>query len=169
MLTVVWNTRGFHLIDVMPRGEKFSARYFIDKNLTPICAQLIPTGRHKLVIHADNSQCHNAKVVLDFMSQNQAKSAPHLPYSPDLPPSDFSFLVISNENPEAPFFRPLTSYSVQYAGYRMISHLRGYVIFSTNRLTVANKSSQQKGITLRKNTCTLSLCSNSAQPGSYCI
>jgi hypothetical protein len=52
MLTVVWNTRGFHLVDAIPRGEKFSAWYFIDNILTPICVQLIPTGRRKLVIQA---------------------------------------------------------------------------------------------------------------------
>jgi hypothetical protein len=68
MLTVVRNTKGFHLIDAMTRGEKFNAWYFINQILTPICAQLSPTGRHKLVIHADNSRCHSAKLVLDFIS-----------------------------------------------------------------------------------------------------
>jgi hypothetical protein len=94
MLTALWNTRGFDLIGAMSRGEKFSTWYLIDKILTPICAQMIPTGRRKLVIHADNSQRHTAKVVLDFMSQNQAKFSPHPPYFPDLVPSDFSVLVI---------------------------------------------------------------------------
>jgi transposase len=89
MLTIVWNTRGFHVIDAMPRGETFSARYYIDHILTPICRRLIPTGRRKLVIHADNSRCHTAKVVLDFVSQNGVRVAPHPPYSPDIAPSDF--------------------------------------------------------------------------------
>jgi hypothetical protein len=88
MLTVIWNTRSFPVIDAMPRGEKFSTRYFIDKILT-ICVYLIPTGRRKLVIHACNSRRYNAKVVPDFMSQEQAKSATHPQYSPDLAPSDF--------------------------------------------------------------------------------
>jgi hypothetical protein len=86
--------RGFHLINAMPRGEKFSGRYFIDKIVVSICAQLIPTGRYKLVIHADSSRYHNAKMVLDFMSQKQAQFAPHPPYSPGFAPSDFSLLVI---------------------------------------------------------------------------
>jgi hypothetical protein len=68
-LTFVWNKIGFHVIDAMPKGEKYSARYFIDKILTPICGGLIPHGTRKLVIHADNSRCHNAKVVLESMSQ----------------------------------------------------------------------------------------------------
>jgi hypothetical protein len=102
-LTVIWNMQRFYLIDGMPRGEKFSAPYFIDKILTPICAQLIPTGRRKLVIHADNSRCHNAKVVLDFMSQNQAKCVPRPPYSPDLAPFDLFFWLSKRRTPKLLF------------------------------------------------------------------
>jgi hypothetical protein len=47
MVMIVWNTQGFHLIDAMLRGE-------IGKILTPIWAQLMPTERRKLVVHADN-------------------------------------------------------------------------------------------------------------------
>jgi hypothetical protein len=31
MLTIVWNTAGFHLVDAMPKGEKSYARYFLEK------------------------------------------------------------------------------------------------------------------------------------------
>jgi hypothetical protein len=55
ILAVVWNTRGLYLIDVIPRGEKFRAQYFLDKTLTPICTQLIRIGRRKLGIQADDS------------------------------------------------------------------------------------------------------------------
>jgi hypothetical protein len=82
------------VINAMPRAEKYSARYCIDKILIPICAQLIPTGRRKLMIHADNARYHNAKAVLDFMSPKQAKFASYPPYSPYLASSDFFLLVI---------------------------------------------------------------------------
>jgi hypothetical protein len=88
MLMVVWNRQRFHLIKAMSRGERFRAPYFINKILTPICAQLIRIGRRKWVIHADNSRYHNAKVMLHFMSQKQAKSALHPSYFPDLAPSE---------------------------------------------------------------------------------
>jgi transposase len=42
-----------------------------------------------LIIHADNSRCHTAKVVVEFLSGKKARFAPHPPYSPDLAPSDF--------------------------------------------------------------------------------
>jgi hypothetical protein len=103
MLTVVWNTRGFHLADAMPRGEKFSTWYFINKILTPICAQLIPIGKPKLVIHADNSQWHSAKVVLDFLSEKRAKFAPNPSYFPGLAPSDFSLRVFKGRTPRLLF------------------------------------------------------------------
>jgi hypothetical protein len=94
-----------HLIDAMPRGEKFSAAHFIDKILTPTFAQLIPTGRRQLIIHADNSRCHNAKVVVDFMSRKQTKFAAHPPYSPDLTPSAFFLLGYLKGGPRGSFFQ----------------------------------------------------------------
>jgi hypothetical protein len=52
---------------------------------------LIPAGTYELVTHTDNSRCHNAKVVLDFVSQRKVRFAQHPPHSPDIVPSDFSF------------------------------------------------------------------------------
>jgi hypothetical protein len=40
-------------------------------------------------MHADNSPCHAAYVVLDFVSQRKVRFAPHPLYSPDIAPSDF--------------------------------------------------------------------------------
>jgi hypothetical protein len=93
MLTAVCNTRGFHLIDTMPRGEKFSARYFIDKILRPICAQLIQIERSKLVTHADNSRCYNAKWCLTSCYKNK-RNLPLIPRMSQIShPRTFSFLV----------------------------------------------------------------------------
>jgi hypothetical protein len=89
MLTIVWNTIGFHLIDAIPEGEKYSARYFIDKILTLICGGLIPHSTRKVVIHADNARCDNAKAVLEFVPQPKVRLALHPPYSPHLAPSGF--------------------------------------------------------------------------------
>jgi hypothetical protein len=91
MLTISWNTHGFDLIDAIPKGEKHGAPYFIDHILTPICRQLISTGDRRLFVHADNSQSHAAKVVLDPVSQKAVRFATHLPYSQEIVLSD-SFL-----------------------------------------------------------------------------
>jgi hypothetical protein len=68
----------------MPKGEKYSARYYIDDILTLIRQRLIPAGKCNLVIRANNSPCHTANVVLDFVSQGKVRFAPHPLYSPVL-------------------------------------------------------------------------------------
>jgi hypothetical protein len=76
ILTIVWNPNSFYLIDVMSKEEKYSARCYIDNIPSPICQRLIPAGKRNLVIHADNSQCPTAIVVLDFMSQKVRFASP---------------------------------------------------------------------------------------------
>jgi hypothetical protein len=83
MSTIVWNPNGFHLIDAMPKREKYTARYDIDNIPTPIFQRLIPAGERKSIIHADDSRCHTAKFVLDFVSQKD-QIRPAFPYSPHI-------------------------------------------------------------------------------------
>jgi transposase len=88
MLTIFWNPNGLHLIDAIPKREKYSTRCYVDNILIPICQRLIPADKYKLVIHADNSPCPTASVVLDFVSQRKVH-LPRIPqYSPDIAPSD---------------------------------------------------------------------------------
>ena len=92
MVTVVWNPHGFHIIDVLPKGTKFNAEYYISHILTPLAGKQknlgVEPGR-KLVIHADNARPHTAKKVSEFIDSAGLRNAPHPPYSPDLAPSDF--------------------------------------------------------------------------------
>jgi hypothetical protein len=30
MITIVWNPHGFHLVDALPKGQKFNASYYIN-------------------------------------------------------------------------------------------------------------------------------------------
>jgi histone-lysine N-methyltransferase SETMAR len=92
MLTIVWNPNGFHHIDVLPKGLKFNASYYVTHILEPLrnWREAQPdTGNQKLIIHADNARPHTAKMTLEFLVQNGMERAPHPPYSPDLAPSDF--------------------------------------------------------------------------------
>jgi hypothetical protein len=86
MLVIFWDPNGRHLIDVMPKREKYSPRYYIDNILTPFCQRLNPAGKCKFVIHADNTPCHTANVVLDFASQRKVRFDPHSLYYPDIAP-----------------------------------------------------------------------------------
>jgi hypothetical protein len=36
MLTIVWNLHGFHMIDVLPKGSKFNAGYYISHIRLPL-------------------------------------------------------------------------------------------------------------------------------------
>jgi hypothetical protein len=42
-----------------------------------------------LIVRADNTRAHTAKMTSQFMEQNLMQVAPHAAYSPDLAPSDF--------------------------------------------------------------------------------
>jgi hypothetical protein len=33
MVTIVWNPQVFHLVDALPKGQKFNANYYIDRIL----------------------------------------------------------------------------------------------------------------------------------------
>jgi hypothetical protein len=87
MPTVVWNSDGFHLIDVLPKGSKLNAGHDISHILLPLREILAPSqdasSRH-FVIHADNIRRHWAKAATLFLDRNSLRRAAHLLYSPDL-------------------------------------------------------------------------------------
>jgi transposase len=90
MLTIVWNTKRFHVVEILPKGVKFNAGYFCNSILRALVPDDGDVGRRKMVIHHDNARPHAAWRTRAFMDENSMKPAPHPPYSPDLAPSDFS-------------------------------------------------------------------------------
>jgi transposase len=89
MLTIVWNPRGFHLIKVLAKGRKFNAGHYIAEILELLSQWLsieAAGNERKLLVHADNARPHTAKLSTQYFNENQMKSAPHPPYSPDLAP-----------------------------------------------------------------------------------
>jgi hypothetical protein len=92
MLTIVWNPGGFHLVNILPKGFKFNASYYITQVLDPLSKwQRTQVGRtnRKLIVHADNARPHTAKMTSQFLDENSMQRAPHPAYSPDSAPSDF--------------------------------------------------------------------------------
>jgi histone-lysine N-methyltransferase SETMAR len=86
---IVWNPHGVHLIDELPKGQKFKANYYIDRIRQPPLENR-STGRGPgLIIHADNARPHTAQKNSKFCQENRLEMAFHPPYSPDLAPSDF--------------------------------------------------------------------------------
>jgi hypothetical protein len=46
-------------------------------------------NKRKLLVHEDNARLYTTKLSTQYFNENRMKSAPHLPYSSDLAPSDF--------------------------------------------------------------------------------
>jgi histone-lysine N-methyltransferase SETMAR len=92
MVTIVWNPLGFHVIDVLPNGSKFNAKYYTNKILSRVSEwrqeQRGGVAR-RLIVHADNARPHTAAISTSFLDENGMMKAHHPPYSPDLAPSDF--------------------------------------------------------------------------------
>jgi histone-lysine N-methyltransferase SETMAR len=89
MVTIVWNSHSFHLVDELPKGQKFNASYYIDNILQSILENRSTGPGSGLIIHADNARHHTAQRTLKFCRENRLEIPPHPPYSPDLVPSDF--------------------------------------------------------------------------------
>lgn len=93
MVTIIWGINGFHIIDMMPKGNKYNSEYFIENILTPLfnMKQQIwsQTTKRKLWLHLDNSQVLNSSACNEKYDQFGFKRVPHPPYSPDIAPSDF--------------------------------------------------------------------------------
>jgi transposase len=95
MLTIIWNSNSFHLINVIWKGIKFNANHYLTRGCWYPCsvARMAQNSdrwrRAKLIVHADNARPHMARVTLELLKHNGMKRAPHPPYSPDLVPSDF--------------------------------------------------------------------------------
>jgi histone-lysine N-methyltransferase SETMAR len=92
MLTVVWNSHGFHFLDVLPNASKFSAGREISHILLRLRENFASDQddpRRQFVIRADNARLYCAKILSLFLDRNSPRRAFHPPYSPDMASSDF--------------------------------------------------------------------------------
>jgi hypothetical protein len=89
MLVVAWNPHELHVINVRPRGCKWTSQYSIDNILPEICALHSAGDRRKLGIHGDNARPHVSTRIRQDTEERSLRTALHPPYSSDLAPSDF--------------------------------------------------------------------------------
>jgi hypothetical protein len=72
-----------------------NGKYFIDHILKKLEKKVKEKyGKEKVYLHYDNSPIHKCNIVQKFISKHKLKILNHLPYSPDLTPSDFSLFGI---------------------------------------------------------------------------
>jgi hypothetical protein len=84
---------------MLPPGESFNASWFIDQHLVPLVQSFFPAGAQSKTIdgHVDNAPAHNARMTQNFFEHNPLKRLLHLPYAPEMSPSDFGRLGKSSE------------------------------------------------------------------------
>jgi histone-lysine N-methyltransferase SETMAR len=89
MVTIAWNPLGFHLLDALPKGNTFNAKYYRVNLLTKLLPLRPQVDGRRPVIHAGNARPHMARKCRAFCEENLLRLAMHPAYSPDLAPSDF--------------------------------------------------------------------------------
>jgi hypothetical protein len=73
MITVVWNPHGFHVIQSLPKGTKWTGRYYSNNSIAQIAAVLDVDSHRKTIIYADNCGPHVAKYVTEYMDHTSLK------------------------------------------------------------------------------------------------
>jgi transposase len=104
MVTVAWNPLELPLILALPKGHTFNAEYYRDNILTALTQLQSEDDGRKLVVHVDNARAHTDQKCRTFYEENGLRLAPHLPYSPDLAPSDFFLFGYVKERLEGMVF-----------------------------------------------------------------
>jgi hypothetical protein len=93
LITIFWSPLGFPVIDPLPAGEKFTARYFCGNIAPQIAKQRSSDARQnrgrKFVVHLDNAIPHRVKFTKSCFNTLRLPEADDLRYSPDLAASDF--------------------------------------------------------------------------------
>jgi hypothetical protein len=92
MLAVVWDSTGFVVVIALENGCKFNSGSYVNKVLMLISEWWGERGCgtfRKLIVDADNARPHKARISQQFIVQSGMRMAIHLPYSPDITPSDF--------------------------------------------------------------------------------
>jgi histone-lysine N-methyltransferase SETMAR len=92
-IMIFFTTRQLILLDVLPKGNKFNQRYFIDYVFPDLKTENRTSRRHMpratFWVHMDNSMCRNGQKIVSKFDKHHIARLPHPPYSPDLNPCDF--------------------------------------------------------------------------------
>jgi hypothetical protein len=86
----MWNTEGFHAVDVLPKGAAFNTNCYCKDSLSEIHRACPVRSNRSLVVHADNATPYASKGTKEFMKENGLRGAPYTRFSPILAPSYFS-------------------------------------------------------------------------------
>ena len=92
MVTVFWDSVGMILVDFMSKGATINSDVYINtlKKLKARIQRVRPVlEMFKVLLQHDNARPHISLKTREFVSSFGWTTISHLPYSPDLEPSDF--------------------------------------------------------------------------------
>ena len=109
MLTLFWDERGVILEQYVPRGnteKSVTCADLLKNHLRPAIKSkrrgLLSTG---VLLQHDNARPHTARSTVATIQDLSFECHPHMPYSPDLVPSDFHVFGPLKEAKEGKYFR----------------------------------------------------------------
>jgi hypothetical protein len=88
-------------LDVLLHQQKFNQNHFLGM-IAPELSKRNPNakrrvGKNQLVVHIDNSMCHNGRRIREYFARKTIVRVPHPVYSPGLSPCDFWFFGYARE------------------------------------------------------------------------
>ena len=92
MATGFWYSERVVLVDFLEGKKTVTGTYYIEvlRKLKAKLAEKCPGKLHcGIFFHHNNASVHSSQIVRDVLREFWYKLLPHLPYSPDLAPSDF--------------------------------------------------------------------------------
>ena len=107
MATVFWVSEGVVLVDFLEGKKTVTGAYYVEvlKKLRAKLPQKRPGKLHRgILFHHDNAPAHSSRIVRDVLREFRWELLPHLPYSPDLAPSDFFLFPKLEKHLKAVYF-----------------------------------------------------------------
>jgi histone-lysine N-methyltransferase SETMAR len=97
MLICLFSSQGIVHKELLPQGQTVNQFYYLEvlERLRKRVVRLRPSIANNWMFHHDNTPCHMAISVTEFLAKNGIPVIPQPPYTPDLSPCDF-FLFFQN-------------------------------------------------------------------------
>jgi histone-lysine N-methyltransferase SETMAR len=95
MASVFWDAEGILFIDYLEKGKTITGEYYshlLTRLDEKICEKRPGLQKKKIIFHQDNAPAHKSVLALGKLRDLHYELLEHLPYSPDLAPSDFYLL-----------------------------------------------------------------------------
>ena len=101
MASVFWDAHGILFINYLEKGKTINSDYYmalLDRLSAEIKKKRPHMQKKKVLFHQNNAPCHKSMKTMVKLNELSFELLPHLPYSPDLAPSDYWLYVDLKKN-----------------------------------------------------------------------